>query len=86
MDLYKKAQAGLEELEEAVVALLRLHTDGLTNNEVTVELGLESDQGGGQENYLAWSILGRLMKNGKVKRENVQASGKKAIRAIYKAV
>jgi hypothetical protein len=84
MDPHSRAQKGLAEIEAAVTELLGQHPDGLTNGEVTSELGLESDQKGGQENYLAWSVLGRLMKAGTVIRENVDVPGKKAVRSVYK--
>ena len=43
-ELFQKAQSALEMLEQPTVELLRLHPNGLTNREVTAELGLESDQ------------------------------------------
>ena len=83
-ELFEKAQSALRILEETVVDLLRLHPHGLTNREVTTELGLESDQDGEQENYLSWSVLGRLMKAGNVLRKTVEQPGKKAKRSVYK--
>ena len=81
---FEQAQRGLTDIESAIVALLKRCPEGLTNNEVTEELGLHSDQNGGQENYLAWSVLGRLMNSGQVIRENVAVPGKKITRSIYR--
>ena len=39
----------------------------MTNAEITHTLGLESDSEGKMRNYLAWSILGILMNEGKIK-------------------
>jgi hypothetical protein len=78
------AQEGLARIKEAIVALLRSRSYGLTNNEISLELGLESDQAGKQKNYLAWSVLGILMKEGSVLRSTHQRPGEKATREIYR--
>ena len=62
----EKAQAGLERLKEAVVALLAEHEDGLSNAEVERRLGLESERAGGHRGYLSWSILSLLIEDGKI--------------------
>lgn len=54
------AQSGVSQLEEAVVALLAGHPDGLTNAEIAVLLGIESDAEEENRNFLSWTILGRL--------------------------
>lgn len=77
----QKAQTGLQQIEEALSDLLAKHPEGLTNAEVTVALGLESDQDGKQRDYLAWSVLGRMMKAGTVVR--LPATGKPP-RTAYK--
>ena len=64
-----KAQQGLRLLKEAVAAFVREHTDGVTNVEVARHLGLESDFQGEQQNYLSWSVLGLLVKEGTVRYE-----------------
>jgi predicted DNA-binding transcriptional regulator len=66
-----KASAGRDQIEQAILALLREHKDGLINNEIARELGLESDFAGRQRNYLTYSVLGGLMKRGLVKRDKV---------------
>jgi hypothetical protein len=65
-ELRTRAQEGLRRIEDAIAELLRSNSDGLTNTQITELMGLHSDQGGKQKNYLAWSILGRMMKDGRV--------------------
>ena len=64
----EKAQIALEHLKSAVLETTRANKDGLTNYEVAKCLGLQSDYGGGSKNYLSYSVLGILMREGKVKR------------------
>ena len=63
----EKSQAGLDMIKEAIISELQHHTHGMTNAEITHTLGLESDSEGKMRNYLAWSILGILMNEGKIK-------------------
>jgi hypothetical protein len=63
------------ELEGAILDYLEAHPDGAINSQIARDLGLESDFGGRQKNYLSYSILGGLMTRGLVKRETIQ--GKK---------
>jgi len=69
MNDHDLAQEGVEKIKAAIVSLLGKHPDGLTNAQVTQELGLQSDQNGKQINYLAWSVLGLLMGSKRVIRE-----------------
>jgi hypothetical protein len=48
-------------------------TSGVTNSDVVKGLGLQSDYGGGSKDYLSFSILGLLMREGRIER----AEGKK---------
>jgi len=64
----EKAQIALEHLKSAVFETTRVNRDGITNYEIAKCLGLQSDYGGGSKNYLSYSILGILMREGKVKR------------------
>jgi hypothetical protein len=84
MSAKEKAQEGLKLIEAAILQLLEERKYGLTNNEISVELGLESDQAGKQKNYLAWSALGILMKAKKVSRLSHQRPGENTKREIYK--
>ena len=63
-----KAQLGLRMLKEAVLELAQANPAGLVNSEIVRCLGLQSDYGGGSKDYLSWSILGLLMREGKMKR------------------
>ncbi len=64
----EKAQMALELLKGAVFESIRANKDGVTNYDVAKCLGLQSDYGGGSKNYLSYSVLGILMREGKVKR------------------
>jgi uncharacterized protein len=64
----EKAQIALDHLKSAVFETTKANKDGVTNYEVAKCLGLQSDYGGGSKNYLSYSVLGILMREGKVKR------------------
>jgi hypothetical protein len=65
----EKAQLALCMLKEAVLEVAKANKAGVTNSDVTKALGLQSDYGGGSKDYLAWSIIGILMREGRLKRE-----------------
>jgi hypothetical protein len=64
----EKAQIALEHLKAAVFETVLANKNGVTNYDVAKCLGLQSDYGGGSKNYLSYSVLGILMREGKVKR------------------
>ncbi len=64
----EKAQLGLSMLKDAVLELSIANVDGVTNSDVAHSLGLQSDYLGGSKDYLTWSILGLLMREGRLKR------------------
>ena len=64
----EKAQIALQHLKSAVFETTKANKDGVTNYDLAKCLGLQSDYGGGSKNYLSYSILGILMREGKVKR------------------
>jgi hypothetical protein len=64
----EKSQIALEHLKNAVFEIARANRDGVTNYEVAKCLGLQSDYGGGSKNYLSYSLLGILMRDGKIRR------------------
>lgn len=64
----EKAQVALDLLKDAVLELAQSNPGGVTNSDVSKCLGLQSDYAGGSKDYLAWSILGLLMREGKVVR------------------
>jgi uncharacterized protein len=62
----EKAQVGLELLKGAVLELAQANPGGITNSDASHTLGLQSDYKGGSKDYLAWSLLGLLMRDGKM--------------------
>ncbi len=64
----EKAQIGLTLLKQALVELAAANRSGITNSDAVQALGLQSDHKGQQRNYLSWSILGILMREGRVKK------------------
>ena len=66
-----RAQTARAELEAAILDYLRTRPEGAINNEIAGDLGLESDFEGRQKNYLSYSILGGLLAEGRVVREEI---------------
>lgn len=65
---YEKAQMGLELIKAAVMELAKANPEGITNADAAKYLGLQSDYGGGSKDYLSYSVLGVLMKEGRMVR------------------
>ena len=65
----ERAQLGLTFLKSAVHTLARANPGGITNSDAASLLGLRSDYRGKQKDYLSYSILGLLLREGKVIRE-----------------
>jgi len=64
----EKAQLGLGLLKDAVAELARANPNGITNSDVASGLGLRSDYGGGSKDYLSYSLLGLLLREGRIER------------------
>ena len=64
----ERAQQGLAMLKKAVHDLARANKDGITNADAASLLGLRSDYRGRQKNYLSYSVLGLLLREGRVRR------------------
>ncbi|MFC4426549.1 GIY-YIG nuclease family protein [Deinococcus navajonensis] len=64
----EKAQIGLGLLKEAVLEFAQANPAGITTSETAALLGLRSDYGGGSKDYLSYSVLGLLMREGKLRR------------------
>jgi hypothetical protein len=64
----ERAQIGVALLKESVLELAVANEEGVTNSDIVHALGLHSDYSGGSKDYLSWSILGLLMREGKIKR------------------
>ena len=62
----RMAQAGLKQIEDAIVRLLDRNPQGLRNAEIADLLDLRSDFLGNQRDYLTYSVLGGLIAKGRV--------------------
>ncbi|EJE1252962.1 GIY-YIG nuclease family protein [Vibrio parahaemolyticus] len=60
----EKAQLGLQLLKDSIVSLSEENPNGVTNSDCAHYLGLQSDNEGNQQDYLTYSILGLLIKEG----------------------
>jgi uncharacterized protein len=65
----ERAQLGLQLLKTAILELAKANPEGITNSDAASLLGLRSDYRGKQKDYLSYSVLGLLMREGKVARE-----------------
>jgi len=65
----EKAQLGLQLLKASVLEFARANPKGITNSDAASILGLRSDYGGGSKDYLSYSVLGLLMRDGLLKRD-----------------
>ncbi len=65
----EKAQLGLTLLKEAVLEFAKANSNGITNSDTASLLGLRSDYGGGSKDYLSYSVIGLLMRDGKLERD-----------------
>lgn len=64
----ERAQLGLQLMKTAILELAKASPDGITNSDAASLLGLRSDYRGKQKDYLSYSILGLLLREGKVAR------------------
>lgn len=60
----EKAQLGLQLLKDSIASLAQENTEGISNSDCAHYLGLQSDNEGNQQDYLTYSILGLLIKDG----------------------
>jgi hypothetical protein len=65
----ERAQLGLELLKAAILELAKANPSGISNSDAASLLGLRSDYRGRQTDYLSYSVLGLLLREGKVTRE-----------------
>ena len=68
---YENAQTGLYLLKSAILDVIEANPEGIKNSELTRLLGLESDFNGNQRNYLTYSVLGLLIKENRVYRDEL---------------
>ena len=64
----ERAQLGLQLLKTAVLELARANPSGIKNSDAASLLGLRSDYRGKQKDYLSYSVLGLLLREGQVVR------------------
>jgi uncharacterized protein len=65
----ERAQLGLQMLKGAILELARTNEIlGVSNADVASVLGLRSNYGGGSKDYLSYSLLGLLMRDGLLRR------------------
>jgi hypothetical protein len=74
MEAREKAKRGMSLLKQSVLELLAQHPGGLRNFEVADHLGLRSHQAGSQKDYLSYSILGLLIAEGQVIKQDKRYS------------
>jgi uncharacterized protein len=67
----EKAQLGLQLLKDAVMEFALANASGISNADTASLLGLRSDYGGGSKDYLSYSVIGLLMRDGKLRRDGV---------------
>lgn len=66
----ERAQLGLQLLKSAVLGIAKANPSGVTNSDVASLLGLRSDYLGKQKDFLSYSVLGLLMREGQLVRED----------------
>ena len=65
----ERAQLGLQLLKSSVLEMAQANAAGVSNSDVASLLGLRSDYLGKQKDYLSYSVLGLLMREGRIKRK-----------------
>ena len=80
----EKAQIGLNLLKNAIVEFAKANPDGVTNADVAKALNLQSDYEGGSKDYLSFSLIGILMRNGTLKRDASLGKGRYAATSARK--
>jgi hypothetical protein len=65
----EKAQLGLALIKDAILELAKANPKGITNSDAASALRIRSDYGGGSKDYLSYSVLGLLMRDGKLGRQ-----------------
>ena len=55
-------------MNAGVMELAKANPTGISNSDAAKYLGLQSDYGGGSKDYLSYSVIGLLMKEGRLQR------------------
>lgn len=72
----EKAAIGLSLIKDAIVEMAKANVDGVTNADCSKALGLQSNYRGGAKDYLSFSVLGLLLEEGRLKRDDEKAKGR----------
>ena len=67
---YELAATGINFIKKAMLEFLKANPEGIKNAEFARYLNLHSDNAGKQKDYLTYSILGILMRENKIRKEN----------------
>jgi hypothetical protein len=65
----ERAQIGLQLLKTAIFDLARANPLGIKNADAASALGLRSDYRGRQKDYLSYSVIGLLLRDGRLERD-----------------
>jgi uncharacterized protein len=65
----ERAQLGLQLLKNAIHEFAQANPTGVSNSDAASLLGLRSDYLGKQKDYLSYSVIGLLMREGRIERE-----------------
>ena len=68
----ERAQIGLDLIKAAVLELAEANPGGVTNADTASVLGLRSGYQGNQKDYLSYSVLGLLLREGRIHREETR--------------
>ena len=68
----ERAQVGLELIKAAILEFAEANPGGVTNADTASVLGLRSDYRGKQKDYLSYSVLGLLLREGRIRREGTR--------------
>jgi hypothetical protein len=67
----EKAQLGLKLLKDSIISLSEENPEGIYNSDCAHYLGLQSDHNGNQQDYLTYSVLGILLKEGVLETQKI---------------
>jgi len=76
----EKAQLGLKLLKDSILSLSEENSEGVSNSDCAHYLGLQSDNGGNQQDYLTYSVIGLLLKEGAL--ESVKVGSRRKYRKL----
>ncbi len=72
----EKANIGLELLKDAIIELAKANAKGVTNADCAKSLGLQSNFKGGSKDYLSFSVIGLLLDEGRLQRDDTLGRGR----------